>query len=299
MSQQNNLTDIWNVYKDNIIKEAKTSRPIEGGSKKMNTKPGKGAVDINSKDAQKIQNVDGQGTTEPVYEIDGLERPLDPKTTKKAAKKGNLYEPEKYSAEQFDKKLEKSYREGINNSMKSTFDKLFEEVMGPEDAELDALGIETDEGADDAAEGSDEVTITLDRDMAEKLCDLLNNACGHDDSDDAEEADAEDGEYEEYEEAEEDDDEDAEEVEEAVDAEDHGHALVNLKDSGLTKTGAGSNKVKTTAKVSGGKADGKVKKQDDGTGSAVTGDGGLTKTGSGSNKVKSSKTSKVGSSLFD
>lgn len=108
MSQQNNLTDIWNVYKDNIIKEAKTSRPIEGGSKKMNTKPGKGAVDINSKDAQKIQNVDGQGTTEPVYEIDGLERPLDPKTTKKAAKKGNLYEPEKYSAEQFDKKLEKA-----------------------------------------------------------------------------------------------------------------------------------------------------------------------------------------------
>lgn len=295
MSQQNNLTDIWNVYKDNIIKESKTTRPIQGGSKSMGTKPGKGAVDLNSKEAQEIQNSKNQGTTEPVYDIEGLEQPLDPKTTKKSKKKDNLYEPEKYSAEQFDKKLEKSYMEDINNSMKSTFDKLFEEVMGNEDAELDALGIETDEGADDAAEGSDEVTITLDRDMAEKLCDLLKAACGEDDG----EAEAEDGEYEEYEEAEEDDDEDAEEVEEAVEAEDHGHALVNLKDSGLSKVGAGSNKVKSTVKASGGKADGKVKKQDDGEGTAVSGDGGLTSTGSGSNKVKTSKTSKVGASLFD
>ena len=226
--------------------------------------------------------------------IEGMEEPLDPKNSKK---KDELYGSEKYSSEQFDEKLEKSYREDINNSMKSTFDKLFEEVMGPsEDAELDALGIETDEGADDATEGSDEVTLTLDRAMAEKLCDLLKEACGEED--DA--AEAEDGEYEEYEEAEEDDDEDAEEVEEAVEAEDHGHALVNQKDTGLTKVGAGSNKVKSTAtgKATSGKADGKIKKQDDGEGSAMTGDGGLTSTGSGSNKVKSSKTSKVGASLF-
>ena len=293
MSNKNNLTDIWNVYQDSIIKEAKTSRPIEGGSKKMGTKPGKGGVDLNSKDAQEIQNTKNSGTTEPVYEIEGMEEPLDPKNSKK---KDELYGSEKYSSEQFDEKLEKSYREDINNSMKSTFDKLFEEVMGNEDAELDALGIETDEGADDAAEGSDEVTLTLDRAMAEKLCDLLKEACGEED--DA--AEAEDGEYEEYEEAEEDDDEDAEEVEEAVEAEDHGHALVNQKDTGLTKVGAGSNKVKSTAtgKATSGKADGKIKKQDDGEGSAMTGDGGLTSTGSGSNKVKSSKTSKVGASLF-
>lgn len=296
MSRKNNLTEIWNVYQDSIIKEGTATRPIEGGTKKMGTKPGKGAVDMNSKDAQEIQNTGSEGTTDPVYDIEGLQQPVDPKTMKKKKEEGNLYEPEKYSSQQFDEKLEKRYRADINNSMKSVFDKLFEEVMGDEAAEeLDALGIETDVEETDEGGSSDEVTITLDRDMAEKLCDLLKEACGEDDD-----AEAEDGEYEEYEEAEESDEDEDETHQEAVEAEDHGHPLVNQKGGQPTPVSAGSNKVKSTVtgKATSGKASGKIKKQDDAEGSEVSGDGGLTSVSSGSNKVKASKANTPGQSLF-
>ncbi len=53
MSKKNNLTEIWNVYTDSIIKEAKTTRPIEGGDKKMSTKPGSGAVELDSKEKRR------------------------------------------------------------------------------------------------------------------------------------------------------------------------------------------------------------------------------------------------------
>ena len=53
----------------------------------MGTKPGPGAVDLNSKEAKKIQHTGNEGTTEPVYEIDGMEKPIDPKH-KKGNKKG-------------------------------------------------------------------------------------------------------------------------------------------------------------------------------------------------------------------
>ena len=75
--------------------------------------------------------------------------------------------------------------------MKSTFDKLFESVMSEDDQnELEALGIDAGEEGDVDVEETEEVTITLDRDMAEKLCDLLKEACGGDDD-----MEAEDGEH--------------------------------------------------------------------------------------------------------
>ena len=287
MSKQNNLTEIWNVYSDSIIKEGKTAtRPIEGGDKKMGTKPGPGAVDLNSKEAQKIQNTGNEGTTDPVYDIEGLEEPIDPKNTKG---KENLYEPEKYSSEKFDKKVEKSYKESININMKSVFDKLFEEVMDGQESneELDALGIEA--GDEGAGEESGDITITLDKEMAKQLCDILQAAIGDEDDD----AEAED--YEEMEESEEDG-EDAEEVEEAVEADDLGHALVNAKDTGLTKVGSGSNKVKNTQKVSSGKADSKVKGQ---TGDEDGSKKGHDLTSAGNNKVGSGTAASAGASLFD
>ena len=300
MSRKNNLIEIWDVYQDSIIKEATATRPIKGGTKEMGTKPGKGAVDMNTKDAQDIQHTGNSGTTEPVYDIDGLKEPIDPKTMKKKDKKDNLYSPENYSAEQFDEKLEKRYRADINNSMKSIFDKLFEEVMGDEAAEeMDALGIETDVEETDGAEDG-EVTLTLDRDMAEKLCDLLKAACGEEDDD----AEAEDGEYGEMEEMEEDEDDDT--VDEAVDAEDHGHPLVNQKGGQPTPVTAGSNKVKSTAtgKPTGKAASGKINKQDDSEGTdeghslVNQKKGNPDKISAGSNKVKTTATSTPGASLF-
>ena len=285
MSKQNNLTEIWNVYSDSIIKEGKTAtRPIEGGDKKMGTKPGPGAVDLNSKEAQKIQNTGNEGTTDPVYDIEGLEEPVDPKNTKG---KENLYEPEKYSSEKFDKKVEKSYKESININMKSVFDKLFEEVMDGQESneELDALGIEA--GDEGAGEESGDITVTLDKEMAKQLCDLLQAAIGEEDGD----AEAED--YEEMEESEEDGDDETEEVEEAVEADDLGHALVNAKDTGLKNPK--NNKV-GTVKATSKKADSKVKGQ---TGDEDGSKKGHDLTSAGNNKVGSGSVASAGASLFD
>jgi hypothetical protein len=155
--------------------------------------------------------------------------------------------------------------------MKSTFDKLFENVMGEEmhsdqeTQELDALGIDTE-----VSETDDEgkVTLTLDRDMVKQLCDVLKEALGEDEDDDAEDMEHEDMEHEDYEmeergfdESEEDgedhDDEDEDTHKEAVEADDLGHALVNQKDSGLTHPG--NNKV-GTVKPKSGKSSGSTKK---------------------------------------
>ena len=93
-------------------------------------------------------------------------------------------------------------QEGLNTFManKSVFDRLYNKVMVNENfgemEEMDdlvALGI--DDAAPDA-EGEDgdseeEVTITLDKDMAQHLCDILKAACGEDD--DVEVDEVEDG----------------------------------------------------------------------------------------------------------
>ena len=324
MSNRNNLTEIWDVYqnsleKQDIVSEAagtgnvgtqgpiqargsktskkKGSRPIQGGTKQFGTKSGPGAVYLNSKDAQKKQHEKGEGTTEPVFELEGMEEPLDPAHMKKKDKEGNLYNVSAYSSQQFDEKIRKSYMEDINNNMKSVFDKLFEEVMGSEDAsEMEALGIDVEETDVDTGD-SDEVTITLDRDMAEKLCDILKAACGEDDGDveDAEHH-SEDGEYEEYEEAEEDVAEEA-----YVDAD---PKPVNTAAAhGLTKVGPGSNKVKstTTGKANSKKASGKIKDGVDGEGTDLPDSAGhgLTKVAAGSNKVQGQTTTgKVHGSAF-
>lgn len=302
MSKHKNLTEIWDVYKDSLIKESKDVRKkaaatgcMQGGLKNFGTKAGTGPVDTDSKQAHDIQNK----MTSDIAEIDGFEPAIDPKKMKKKDKKGNLYTPGKFSAEQFDEKLAKRYKVDINSNMKSTFDKLFEEVMG-DDEELDALGIEVDE-VEDTAEGEDagDITITIDRDMAKGLCDLLQAAMG----DEAEDVDAE--EYEEMEEYDEDEDED-DTMDEAVDAEDHGHPLVNLKGGQPTKISAGSNRVKSTVtgKTAGGKADAKVKKQqgvaDEDLGEPLVNQkkGHATKIAAGSNKVHATKANKPGESLF-
>lgn len=284
MSKKNNLTEIWNVYADSIIKEAKTSRPIDGGYKKMSTKPGPGAVELDSKEAKKIQHTGNEGTTEPVYEIEGVHEPVDPK--KKKGDKENLYEPEKYSSEKFDEKVEKTYREGININMKSVFDKLFEDVMGDESIEeLDALGIDAEETD---AEETDEITLTLDRDMAQQLCDLIQAQLGEEEDDDAGEEDYEGEEgFNSFDEAEEDEDED-ETVDEATE-------MKEVPSSAGHKLTSRQNKV-GSVKASGGKAHGQVKSTVDGKGKPLAdGKGKLT---SKNNKVGGTKTGSTGGSFF-
>jgi hypothetical protein len=90
---------------------------------------------------------------------------------------------------------EKIARDGLNNFMKqkSVFDKLYEKVMVNENfdemesEDFDALGLD---GAtpDDELEGEgDEITVTLSRDVAQTLCDVLQAACGESDNEDGDE----------------------------------------------------------------------------------------------------------------
>ena len=87
---------------------------------------------------------------------------------------------------------EKIAQDSLNNFMskKSYFDRLYENVMGDEfpndmapSDELDALGI------DDSGEGEDEITVTLSRDVAKALCDVLQGAMGEGDLEDGDEGD--------------------------------------------------------------------------------------------------------------
>jgi len=87
---------------------------------------------------------------------------------------------------------------GINKYMakKSAFDTLFAKVISEdfgmdEQDDLNALGIEDatpdaelgEEGDDDASE--EEITVTLDKDLAKTLCDLLQAAMGEEETDEA------------------------------------------------------------------------------------------------------------------
>ena len=97
-------------------------------------------------------------------------------------------------------------QEGLNNFManKSVFDRLYAKVMVNENFgeveemdNLDALGL--DDATPDSeldtdevdADGEEEVTITLDKATAEKLCDLLKAACGEEEVADEVEGDTE------------------------------------------------------------------------------------------------------------
>jgi len=117
---------------------------------------------------------------------------------KKAAKDKEDKEEDEESA----KETEKIVQDSLNNFMatKSVFDKLYDKVMinenfpfADESAEddLDALGLDD---AETDAEVEGEVTLTLDKDMAQALHDVLMGALGGGD-DDADEGDDEDGEY--------------------------------------------------------------------------------------------------------
>jgi hypothetical protein len=88
-------------------------------------------------------------------------------------------------------------KDGLNKYMakKSIFDELYAKVIsedfGMEEVDdLDALGIDDatpdSELADDETEGEDEITVTLDKELARTLLDILTAAVGDDEGDDVE-----------------------------------------------------------------------------------------------------------------
>jgi hypothetical protein len=166
-------------------------------------------------------------------------------------------------------KSKKISKENINTNMannKSTFDRLYEEVMDDE-LEIKELGIgdNNDTGGEFGDEGGDEdnmVTITLDKELARQLHDALMSVVGGDDEISDEDGGEDDfgaeggddngdegGFPEEMEESEDGDDEAEEEEEnfnyfgEEIEAEDLGTPLVNQKKGGSTAVKGSANVV--------------------------------------------------------
>lgn len=213
------------------------------------------------------------------------------------------------------KRSGKKVHENINNFMKSKFDKLFENVMDDEmDVNMDLgpgagpegdMDMDVDTDTDmDTDMGSEEVTLTLDRETAQKLCDMLQSQLDGDNgmADSDEDSDLEDldidvdsesndsdteDEDEEHEYSDEDEEEDEDEMKEEVEAE-------KLSDEHGKKLAGHDNKVAGTLKsASKGKASTDVTKASDLT---SLGDKGHALTKSGSNKVNSNL--KQGQSYF-
>jgi len=254
-------------------------------------KVGPGAKELNDKGAADLQ--DGGPSEKGGFK----EADIDPKKMK--GEKENKFDKKDLTPEEDEESVEKMSQRAINNFMsKSIFDKLYENVMssdfqmGSEDAEsmeLDALGIDTEgEGAGgEEMGGEDEVTITLSKDLAQKLHDVLMGVLGGETEDLGDEGEGgEEGEMEGGEE----------------DEEEMGHTLVNAKKPDMGEKGA--NKVNAKLKPSGAKGgDGKYTDEVSGDagdlGHALVNAKKPNMGDKGNNKVSGqTKTGKVGSDLF-
>jgi hypothetical protein len=202
----------------------------------------------------------------------------------------------KAKAKKSPKKSGKVVEDSINSFMKSEFDKLFENVMGDDETSFDVNPSVGPEGAaGDSGESfggeeevSDEVTITLSKDLAQQLHDVLLGVLGGEEG-----AGEEDTELEDL----------------GIDLEDEGGSegeeklndateLKELPDA-TSKMQSKNNKVPGEAsKVSSHKADGKVtdKQGNEYQGHPLDKESELTKPGH--QKVQTSKTSKPGANLF-
>jgi len=148
MSTSKNLVDIWELYNSQVLNEKAPAKQAT----KMTTKKGPGPVDLNSPKAKDIQNKDTSGPAA----ADGYgDVAVDVRNPKH--KKDNAYNITNLSfGENFDQNMEKTSKDKINNNMKSIFNKLYEEVMGNEDAaDLAALGVDSEGQGHEGAEGED------------------------------------------------------------------------------------------------------------------------------------------------
>jgi len=286
MNRKADLTSIEEAYK-NVIgeppgKKAATQQMKPGKSKdKTWSSMAKNVKDIpvgNDKTTKGfVQSNSGPGGADNYKSAE-----LDPENEE--IKDDNAYSVKQSSAENadtyFKAKNKKIARENINTSMaknKSIFDRLYEEVMDDEQFDAVELGVGDDEaGGDDFGEAEDQVTITLDKDLAQKLHEVLMGVLEGDDDlgdeaddlgDEADDLgdDAGDVDFEEMEEEDEAEQDDEEEEDfnyfgEEIEAEDLGTPLHNQKKGNATSPKGKENVVKTshTSSVGSKGGDGKV-----------------------------------------
>jgi hypothetical protein len=282
MNKTRNLVEMGEFYASTILTEAKTNFPPKDTFKL--------STDKKIKPAEANKKAFASSPSGPA-EADNVKTDIiDAKNSK--TKKDNFYEPEKFSQENG-----KIQKENINTFMnKSIFDRLYEDVMSDninspadiEQADAEALelpGTEVEEG---------EVTITLDRELAQKLHDVLMSVLGSEEEvpETEEEGAPEEGEI-----SDEAAEEEVEEEDEESDVQAEATELTALPDSKGKTLQSKANKVHgaATSLVSKGHGEGKIKDENDAEGTVLPDSKGKTLQ-SKSNKVNS-KTSKVGSYL--
>lgn len=200
MSKQNDFTSIGQVYGDmlNGIKR----KLVSEGKKGPRVKLGQigdalllkgGPQETAGYNPNRIERSKKSGDDN-LYNINNLSQPDDVEECEECDEEAKVVKQKKKIC----KESKKIVSNSINKFMrkKSIFDKLYENVMsqpgstGPMDSEMDdsqelsALGID-DEGDSEGMEeeGGGDVTITLDRETAQKLCDMIQSAMGGDDLD--------------------------------------------------------------------------------------------------------------------
>ena len=150
---------------------------------------------------EKVGHVEAPGDTKEAKEkakntgpesADGVE---DPVTPEDAGEDSHLYDKKISEDTKPKKKSDKNSgnlaKESINNCVmdsKNIFDKLYSTIM-EDDGNLDELPLDAELGDDgdlelSDEEGLDEVTVSLPRDVAKQLLDLLSDAVGDDEEED-------------------------------------------------------------------------------------------------------------------
>lgn len=159
MTRVNTLNEIADIYGEQLLNEnEQVGKTPKGGEledeKKASKKP------IKDSGPEAAENYDSK--------------------VNEAGTSGKRDEKNHYSAG-------KSANESINTTdmskKKSIFDKLYEDVLGGDDDELD-MGMDLGDDESDEygeEEGGDEVTVSLPRDVAQQLCDMLKAELGEDD----------------------------------------------------------------------------------------------------------------------
>ena len=169
-----NLLEIWDAYTSKVL----TEKTLPKEAAKFSKKPGKGPVQLNNPKAGYIARPETSGP-EVAGDFDGpaFKLKIDDLKTMTSKEKAdrpyvsalNVFDVD----EKFDKNMEKSTGTIINNYMKSTFNQLFEEVMGEDDKDLAALGVSPDAGSHGEEGMGEEITIKLSPDHVECLKAIL------------------------------------------------------------------------------------------------------------------------------
>jgi len=286
MNKTRNLVEMGEFYVSTVLTEAKKNFP----PKDTFSIPGKKVTDTVTPKGLKTKAFDGRGPLSNENE----------KTLVKPIEKKNIKGKESFTGvEKLSETPEKKETQNINTFMnKSIFDRLYEDVMNdnvtsPEDADShDALALDLP-GTDG---DSEEVTITLDRELAKKLHDVLMTVLGsEEEAPKTEEGAPEEGEI----------SDEAAEEEDEEETQNEATELKELPSSAGASLQSKNNKVgDTTSKLTDGKiGDGNVDNKVDGSGKVVAnkliGSGIKSDTTAvkGKGNVVTAKTSKVGSYL--